>query len=1221
MCVLSNRSLEYPFERSTMRTQAPRSIRAGSVLTILVALGWFSAGARAVNHVRDPGFEEGMRGWNWGAEPGVNATGRLDRDVRHRGAQAFRMTNATPRAAHKYGKLYQKITGLKPSTVYRIGAWFRGADAGTVWIGGGPGWRLRCFAPRGDFEWQWVTGEYTTGRKETEFALVICTESPSRAVWVDDVMVAERDSLTTPIVRRPASRKELPAAAALYAALPTKWPRPATVVHIYSADKRYGAGVRITWDAEALRMGIDVRQATRGPVIEGPNMWKADSVQIALDTRPGLHDRNYTAYCYELAFAMRDDGTVVHSCLQSGAQTQFDWSKVTARAAATKEGYRLDLAFRWESLDLSPAKPPAAIGVNVLINEHSPGRGRRFVEWTPGTGHVKRPGAFARVYLVDGHTPPSVARIVLPKVRHDDASWISARYTEHAVRDLPPATLHMTARPDVAAAVTLFTRTLPAAKAGRTRDLTFTMPARLLEAGRYTLTADVSRAGEKALSLATADLVRMDIVAETRKQLAEVRAQVEDVERLLAAHPTIVGDVYVNMGMYIARRFIKRLKDGGANGVVDTSAWRWLEVRETRQVLDKTRRRIGRLAGSGRGATLVSRPTGGRATVKDGVFYTDTALRKGGPVTNRPYFFYGYNGWRRLTDDYPNFWTLGVTAAQQERGPMQVLNRALKPNRANAAAGGMIRAAHRHRMKVDFLLAPHYFPAWLYASVPETRGQFSGLRIDHPKVRNVLRRFLDNLLPVIRREPGLLSICLSNEPRYRAGGRDKYSRPAWITYLKSRHKTIAALNACYGTSHENFQQVPLPPPEKPAGARARRAHWDWVRFNQFHLAAFHRWMHEICKSHAPRVPTHAKVVPLILGEWGKGDITWGVDPELITEITDLAGNDCESVPTPGGPYAHRWQMEQLYYDLLHSFGGKVVFNSENHLIPGDRRPEQYPPDHTRAVLWQGGLHHQGATTIWVWEDGLAAPSLRGGIYRRPANMYAAGQAMFDLNRLSVEVAALSNAPARVAMLYSVPCFYWQNAYYPTMKNIYAALSFLGQRVTFISERQLAAGTRGDVDWIILPRATHVTDRTVEALGSHVARGGKVIAAGADFLSRDEHDRPRKRPPVFRSVTVLDVRGDDRVVTNTLRPVLLAGGLPIVKLIDAGTGGRPAFGVEYRTVAHKGRTLVAMMNHMIHEQTVSLALQGTAVDRVSESPVDPGRIRLRPIEPVLLEIKR
>ena len=72
--------------------------------------------------------------------------------------------------------------------------------------------------------------------------------------------------------------------------------------------------------------------------------------------------------------------------------------------------------------------------------------------------------------------------------------------------------------------------------------------------------------------------------------------------------------------------------------------------------------------------------------------------------------------------------------------------------------------------------------------------------------------------------------------------------------------------------------------------------------------------------------------------------------------------------TASKEFMYHWQVEEMGYDLLHSFRNQPVFNSENHPIPNATGQYEYPMRHTRAVMWQGGLHHMGASTTWVWEQ-------------------------------------------------------------------------------------------------------------------------------------------------------------------------------------------------------------------------------------------------------------
>jgi hypothetical protein len=459
---------------------------------------------------------------------------------------------------------------------------------------------------------------------------------------------------------------------------------------------------------------------------------------------------------------------------------------------------------------------------------------------------------------------------------------------------------------------------------------------------------------------------------------------------------------------------------------------------------------------------------------------------------------------------------------------------------------------------------------------------------------------------MVKDEPALYSLNLTNEPSYSQSGRDIYSRPLWFEFIKSRHGTIETLNSLYGTHYKGFTDVPVPSRGMPKGINSQRAYYDWVQFNQKHFTDWHRWMNEIVKRKAPKVSTHTKIVQVL---FERSWLDQGQDPEAICRITDWAGNDCSADPAEG-EFAYSWQMEEIWYDLLHSFKGQPVFNSENHFIPDGYPSNHIPPAHTRAVLWQGALHHQTATVMWVWEEPVTA-ALEGSIYLRPANIYSAGKTMFDLKRLTPELNALNLTKHQVAILYSFPSVFWQEEYGQAVKEVYTQLMFAGLPVTFVSERQLAEGKFPDTPWIIVPQAKHVLKTTVEGLQAYARKGGKLLLVGQDNLRWDQYHREHIVPSGFTAHKVAK--------PQDLKGQLILSGVKTLELKDPQTG-KPAWGVEYRCVTDAGRILVSMINHLPIAQTVALGLKGRSIDLLTEKNLDLNHIRLERMEPVLVEIK-
>ena len=697
--------------------------------------------------------------------------------------------------------------------------------------------------------------------------------------------------------------------------------------------------------------------------------------------------------------------------------------------------------------------------------------------------------------------------------------------------------------------------------------------------------------------LVKADQAKQDAVfAEIAAKVASLRSRVEALESQAHGDARLAANPYLRLGTAVAHRFLEFAQHGGPDGRSGL-AWSNLQLEEVAQVLDETER----LVRNGSMAFLDWQPSKpGPVKLKDGIFY------EGG----RPHYFDGYGHFGTVINDLPDFPALGASLIQDgSAGPSSMnADGALGPG-ALGVLQGLDRAA-RYGMRVDFLLSPHYYPGWADAAdLHNGNIGFLGFNIFHPTAKATIRHWIEQMSVRIKDKPALHSVCLANEPVYISSGRDSYTRPTFTAYLKQKHPQLAELNALYGTSYQSFEAVPVPPPSMPAGVPAQRAYYDWTCFNKKMFADWHAWMGSLLKQHGVKAPTHTKI--MVFQTLDRDKLAHGVDPELMCRATDLAGCDAYAFMT--GPYAYDWLGHEFFYDLLHSFRGQSVFNSENHSIPDNSTAYHIPMSHTRSVIWQGGLHHQGSTTIWVWEH-AADPSLAGSIYFRPANVYGAGRAMLDLNRLAPEVTALNTAKSRVALLYSQPSLFWEERYQGTICSLYTVLNFMGENVTFVSERQLAEGKAAKVQWLLVPNATHVLHSTATALAAFAKKGGKILLVGKDSLSRDEYDRPLTRA----DYPEMDLAGNEPATADALRQVLAP--LTFDELSDTSTG-KPAWGVEFR-VLRQGRTTLIPLNNLNKDaKTVSLprSAQASALDLLSGKRLDLKAVGLEPMTPRLLRL--
>jgi hypothetical protein len=424
---------------------------------------------------------------------------------------------------------------------------------------------------------------------------------------------------------------------------------------------------------------------------------------------------------------------------------------------------------------------------------------------------------------------------------------------------------------------------------------------------------------------------------------------------------------------------------------------------------------------------------------------------------------------------------------------------------------------------------------------------------------------------------------------------------------------VAALNACYGSHYATFDEVPIPGPAQPE-------FYDYSRFNEERFAAWHQWMGQVIHSMAPQALVHAKIQleGAVLSRWYHQS-SWGVDPELFGQYLDLNGNDDIILePEAGTDWALAWQLQNLGYDIQRSLAAKPIFNSENHPTL-DGYTGYVQPEHFRTALWQGAVHGQGATTIWVWERTTDhANCLYGNVMDRPGCAQTVGVTCLDLNRFADEVSALQTVRAPVAIVYSGTSIKPDRRYIRSVEATYTALNFSGLKLDFISEKQLLAGQGRGYKLLVIPDATQLQPQAVEVLSR--LRGVRLALAG-DGLAKDCYakDTPAGTLAAFRAKAL---RLDAKLSAQELQPLLgreLAAlrALPEWRLVDAATGG-PVWGVEWLPAKVKGRTVINAVNLLRHPVQVSI-LKGnrpvTATDLLSLGGREPVE-SLQPMVPVL-----
>jgi len=532
--------------------------------------------------------------------------------------------------------------------------------------------------------------------------------------------------------------------------------------------------------------------------------------------------------------------------------------------------------------------------------------------------------------------------------------------------------------------------------------------------------------------------------------------------------------------------------------------------------------------------------------------------------------------------------------------------------------------AEQNDVAVTLLLSPHYFPEWALEKWPDLRSNNNGFikyTINDSRARDVVEDYLRIIIPMVKDYKSLHSITLSNEGVYQSY-LDEANKPAWQTYLKELYQNkIADLNAIHRTSYLSFDEVPLP-------ARPDRtpAFYDWVKFNNDLFSEWHQWMAGIIHEIAPELPVQAKIMNGALNDIG--NLTWGVDPEQFSNLSQINGNDNANYLGQEDGFTN----ELKFYDLQTSMKQSPVFNSEHHVIvDGEERYLPQFANHVRSVLWQGAFHGLSGTAIWVWERTYDQNSdFKGSIMNRPDVTAVVGKTHLDLNRLAEEVTAFQADQPKTAILYTIPGVMYDPEYPHSVTDAYEAISYSGLKVGFLSEPQLAADHWGEVEMLIVPQARHVKASTLAALQRFVDGGGKLIVIGENALSYDEYDRPLdsvQRQALLQHASV--ERFDAAATRLELRDAVAATAnqslnLVDVELYDTATN-ELVYQTEWRAVNYGGKWLVNAANYTWDPKTVRIEVDGEAIAGwknliTGESSNQQNGLVLEPYEPVLLQLE-
>ena len=348
----------------------------------------------------------------------------------------------------------------------------------------------------------------------------------------------------------------------------------------------------------------------------------------------------------------------------------------------------------------------------------------------------------------------------------------------------------------------------------------------------------------------------------------------------------------------------------------------------------------------------------------------------------------------------------------------------------------------------------------------------------------------------------------------------------------------------------------------------------------------------------------------------------GLDP-LVTladfeahwGMFDIAGFD-GGFGLESAEFAIDFAKGGIELDMARSFyPEKPVGNNENHvIIDGIYRDYDEKAIYLTNIL--SYLLGQNAGSIWNWAN--TRHTYGEYVFTRVNTCAATIRTALDLRRFPEEVAAMrrtENPPFRI--LHSLPSM--QNeSYVRSLYGIYAACSFTGWPVRFLSERDLLRGDFKDAKIVVVPDARCVSEKTFAELAAFAKRGGIVIADGEKALLGDEWGKsvPSRQDDARRFRRIAD--SGSRTRFNALAAALEEIGARPPLALSCADGSRP-YGVIWRTGRTAAGERVAFIASMNRSGT-ALRLGGEWRELLKGRDVS-GTFTLAPCEVLLLNGSR
>ncbi len=1195
-------------------------MKSFKIITFLALILPALAGAQLI---KNGSFEEGKAGqvppgWHFGNNRDAEVRMVIDDTVGSAGSSSLKITNKTPYKPHVYGTLSQSVK-LEVGKSYRLIFDIKGQDASRIGFIVGNTWRVR-WRPR-TITSEWQTHEFTFKIEEKDLGnqgnvpIRLTSEDLAEAAWIDNIRIIPAGSeVISPVeaqVNRVMQVRKINGELSAKTIFPQSW----NIFTVPADAKHHSSGKTVKPQDLEMKFGIGDNEAGLVFIAEvkddkvmpgrGESLWGKDSIQLRISPE-GSRVAGELDSDLELGFSV--DGNKVNTwCWQLGRELNTDEALVYGQN--TPDGYRLVAQINWKllgkKLDLA-----GYMSFNVIVNDADRMDVPRQVAFL-GRGIHDNKSNFQNTLLLPAEAPMAV---FVNDNRNDPQILVGTLYATGLTKaETWNLELNFT---DSKGETSKLDFEMPPLKATDIMRRKTMIPLNKIAYGKYQCRIS---AGDSELGQFQA--VRADQLKDQLAELKEFSGQFAVIEKALAAQkqpsryfinqfatlkrqvsmqqryltlkqPEEVRDFYLNIGKRVNQEIAEALKTLESEL---SSGKSWPETYQ-----------------------YVSSPISG---YQYGLPVVETQ-NEAGQASKRPQFFSGYGHFSSAQNDIPHFPEIGANVIQFETGPSRIFPKPGADGDFSAPSEDgyqrtvemPLKKAWENNVKVCLLLSPHYVPHWWLAKYPEAKSNGKGFlkyEVNHPKSRDMVKAYLDYLIPKLYASPyrdALLSIQLTNEPTYRnAVWDDPGTMQRFEEWLNEKHGGIPGFNQISGQQFAGFGEL------QAAGLQNPAVRYEFQQFRRVTFLEWHKFMDTIVRQHFPGIKISSKIMmSSLISPEGVND---AVEPEMFAEISDYNGND-NYMNYGEGRWISNWIPMSFGHDLQYAMRPLPIVNSENHIIK-DGETRLIPPGHVYTAIFQQFTQGVGALMTWVWHENTYErfqkdEALRGNIYHRPGNIIAHGAASLDANRLVGELSHFVEAEPVFALLYS-PTSHIQNSenYWHTLVQLYTTLAFTGHKVTFISEKQLAAEKFGKLKAIIATDTNYLPDSAVQGLQKFTTGGGKIYNYSESFKF-NEYGQPRHHDLKFTQV-----KGElssanalkqwrERLDSIHTLPITLSSDNP-----------NDTLGIFFRAVETPDGCLINIVNYNQEPRRIKLQSKGKIFDLIGQQDF-PGELELNPLQPLFLK---